>query len=357
MKICTPLIAFLALTSVYISIPFGSLIAAAICLQEKQPSETLPSTQTEESGEATDDDLQQEPGTEAEETEVRSGALVDSEWIEANADPASLRIIGLGQTVEQYGAAHIPGEVFVDWKTEIASPENPDQFNLPSQEQIETLLSRLGVTPEMTIVISDNMSSRLSARMFWTLRCYGHADIRILDGGRRAWVQSGRDFTTDVPEIEATEYRVSAPNPGLRADLEAVRQCANNEDAVLIDSRVSEQFSGTAAGGTFHTGVEFERRGHIPSARNVAWPDNFGDDGKFRSADELRELYSNAGVDAGTVITYCNEGIHATAPWFVMTEILGYEGVQVYDASMAEWSSQDNNEMETSDEETSSREK
>ncbi|MEM7457763.1 MAG: rhodanese-like domain-containing protein, partial [Planctomycetota bacterium] len=238
---------------------------------------------------------------------VRSNesVLVDPQWLAArintegsNNSGDAIRIIGMGQGIEQYLAAHIPGEVFVDWKTEIHDSHNPEMFNLPSRDQIESLLSRLGITPDTTIVLSDNMSSRLSARMFWTLRCYGHEKIKILDGGRRAWIQSGRSFTTEVPDIKPSRYIVTHENHRIRAELADVKtRLESGHRNFLIDSRPVEHFTGEEAGAVYHTGEQHERKGHIPTAHHIAWTDNFSEFGRFKPVEQLRDMYEHAGFD------------------------------------------------------------
>ncbi len=275
--------------------------------------------------------------------------LVNPDWLVQHIADPDVRLIGLGQTREQYNEAHIPGEVFVDWKTEITDPAQPDRYTLLPQAQLEALLGRLGITPDTTIVVSDNLSSRLSARMFWTLKHYGHEKIRLLDGGRKAWIQSGHSFEKEIPQIKPTIYKVARVVTGNQTDAATVMAHLDDQQTCLIDGRPAEQFSGEQPGKAFHTGKEHKRRGHILNAQNIAWTENFNEDGTFKSPDELRQLYSRAGAtDDKLVITYCNEGLHAAPPWFVLTEILGYPDVKLYDESMVEWANRDDTPMEES---------
>lgn len=265
--------------------------------------------------------------------------LVNANWLSDHID--EVRLISLGQTPEEFDKGHIPQSVFVDWKTEITDPANTNLFNLPPKAKIETLLSKLGVTPETTVVLSDNRSNRISTRLYWTLKTHGHRDVRILDGGVGAWQASGRKISTRTLAFESTQYKCVDSNEQYVsenfADTRSVRNAIERGD-VLIDGRPTPQYTGADPGIAFHTNLPHQRRGHIKSAINIPWKENFTADGKFKSAGELRELYENAGVMRNRkIVTYCNEGLHAAPAWFVLKELLKYPDVKLYDDSMGVW--------------------
>lgn len=267
--------------------------------------------------------------------------LIDAQWLLENNDVKAVRLISLGQTEKQYRIGHIPNSVFVDWKTQISDLSKEDLFNLPPQESIEKLLSSLGVTPEMTVVLSDNRSNRLSSRLFWTLRVYGHRDVKILNGGMTAWHQAGEEFTTSTISVEPTAYKVAAESKEMVAanlvDTPTVRKSLG-KNVVLLDGRPEPQYSGEEPGIVFHTNKAHKRRGHIKTAINVPWKANFTKDGKFKSVEALREIYTKAGVTSNqNIVTYCNEGLHAAPAWFVLKELLGFPNVKLYDDSMGVW--------------------
>lgn len=267
-----------------------------------------------------------------------SKLLVDPVWLVRNID--QVRLISIGQTRKEFDAGHIPGAVFVDWRTEISSPDNTVLFSLPSQEAVQSLLSRLGVTPEMTIVLSDNLSNRISTRFYWTLKMYGHPDVRILNGGVSAWQTDGYRLTTEVTEVTPTKYvaqKTKQQSTEDFADTLSMRKSIVQGD-VLIDGRPQDQYSGSKPGMTFHTNVPHQRRGQIESAINIPWKENFDADGKFKSAEALREIYAKAGVTSDReIVTYCNEGLHAAPAWFVLKELLDFPKVRLYDDSMGVW--------------------
>jgi len=279
-----------------------------------------------------------------------SELLVDVQWLSQNYNSKKVRLISLGQTVQEYRAGHIPDAAFVDWKTQISDPSRSDLFNLPPQEVVESLLSNLGVTPEMTIVISDNRSNRISTRLFWTLKVYGHAKIKIFDGGLKAWLQAGKKLTTSISPIEPTVYRFAADNKEWAAsnfaDTKAV-QSSIGKGGILLDGRPQRQYTGAEPGVAFHTNKPHKRLGHIKSAINVPWKANFTEDGKFKSVEALRALYADAGITQDQqIVTYCNEGLHAAPGWFVLKELLGFPDVKLYDDSMGVWANRFDTPME-----------
>jgi len=267
-----------------------------------------------------------------------TNSLVDPAWIEEHIDDPNIKLIDLSVSKSQYDEGHIKGSVFVDWKTDIIDPEEDERYNIAPKEIIETLLGDKGVKEDTTIVLYDNLDNRLSTRMFWTLRYYGHKDVRILNGGRKIWESSGKSYTAEVPEIAKTTYTISSININYLTDIDYIKMNLDNPEVLLIDGRPTGMYTGEKAGAVFHTKKEHARRGHIPGAINIPWKENLNEDGRFKSAEELKKLYEATGVTKDKIITtYCNEGLHASPPWFVLNELLGYPDVRLYDNSMSEW--------------------
>ncbi|HSG65639.1 MAG TPA: sulfurtransferase [Gammaproteobacteria bacterium] len=278
----------------------------------------------------------------------RGGALVTAQWLATRVDDPSVRIIDLGKTLEQFETGHIPGAVFVEWRADLADPARAPFFDAAPKSSVEALLSRLGVEPNDTIVLYDSQSSRLAARMFWLLRYYGHRDLRILDGGADGWEAAGFAQSVSLPTIEATDYRFDAMRSELRADLGTVTDALRRTNVVLVDARAPEFFTGEATGSQFQSDRPNAKVGRIPGARNMFWADHFNADGTFRSITELAARYAAAGIGPEqTVISYCHVGLQASTPWFVLSELLGYPDVRLYDSSMAEWANTDGTPLET----------
>ncbi|MDT8398068.1 MAG: sulfurtransferase [Pseudomonadales bacterium] len=275
------------------------------------------------------------------EDEARAKVLVDTAWVAQHHGDAAVRLLDLGRSHAQYAAGHIPDARYINWLSDITAPENPEMYLILSRERYEALMSRLGISPESTVVIYDDKSSRLSARMFWTMRYYGHQDLRILDGGIGAWTRSGRSLVAALPEVVPSDYRVSLVNSDYLAEQAYIEIHLGEPGFALVDGRPTPQYTGSEVGTVFHTGTAHQRLGHIYSAHNVPWALNFNEDGTFKSTAELRALYVPHEItEDKIVITYCNEGLHASPPWFVLKELLAYPDVRLYDASLAQWANQ-----------------
>lgn len=273
----------------------------------------------------------------AERSNERTAVLIDTDWLATHISDESVRVIEIGKR-DSYASGHLPHSFFVDWIVDITDHELPERYNILPRERFEDLMGRLGVTPTTTLVLYDKFESRLSTRMFWTLRYYGHQPIKILDGGARAWVESGRPLSAEVPTVRPTVYEVELVEPKLRAKRQFIRNRLDRTRLVLIDGRPSEQYTGEEPGAVYHTGTQHARLGHIPEAINVPWKQNLTPDGRFKSVNELRKIYiSRSVINGPTIVTYCNEGLHAAHPWFVLTELLGYDNVRLYDDSLSEW--------------------
>lgn len=273
--------------------------------------------------------------------------LVSPEWLESEikSNP-KLRIIDLAFRQTNYKSGHIPGSVFLDWRSDIIDSENTNLYRLPNRQAMETLLSRIGIENDTLVVLTDNMANRASVRMYYTLKYFGHHDVRVLNGGTRIWDASGRSLTTDIPKTTPSQYKISRTNDDYFVKLEAVQKAIDSKQQ-LIDGRPVDQFSGKVPGKVFHTNKAHKRLGHVPNSINIPWQENLNKDGTFKSLKQLRELYSSHGIDVdGEVITYCNEGLHAAMPWFILRELFGNQEIRLYDDSMAEWANREDTPLE-----------
>ncbi|MEO1528909.1 MAG: sulfurtransferase [Planctomycetota bacterium] len=269
------------------------------------------------------------------------GPLVTVSQFTSQPPSVPIRILEVGQDRASFAKAHLPRAVFVDWVSDIIDPEKVDRYNIIDQVAMEALLGRLGIARHTHVVLYDNLSSRLATRMYWSMKYYGHDRVHVLDGGRSAWVSAGYRLTAEEMRVTATQYRIGKVNNEYLVDMNFIRSSLDEPTVQLLDGRPPTQFSGEEIGRVFHTGKPHKNRGHIPGAVNVFWKDNFNEDGTFRSVDALRKLYRERGLErGGTVVTYCNEGLHAAPPWFVMKELLGFDDVRVYDDSMSEWANE-----------------
>ena len=282
--------------------------------------------------------------------EDADGPLISAAKLQRMLDTAApLKIIDISQDREEYDKGHIPGAMFVHWVDDIIQQSNSERYNLVERDGMQALLRRLGITRNDHIVLYDKLSSRLATRLYWSLKVYDHPHVHVLDGGLQAWLNNSGVLATDSPStespsIEPSNYVISKVNQQMSVDMAFIADHLRDPNVALIDGRPPKQYSGEELGRVFHTGTPHKLKGHIPGAVNVFWKDNFNEDGTFKSADELRTLYKHAGIEAGkpkTVVTYCNEGLHAAPPWFVLRELLGVKDVRVYDDSMSEWANSD----------------
>jgi thiosulfate/3-mercaptopyruvate sulfurtransferase len=280
--------------------------------------------------------------------EVKSAILVDADWVESNAQRPDVVIIDIAENEAAYLDGHIPSAHFLNWRTDISDPAQMENFNVLSQDRFEELMSRFGAKNNSTVVLYDDASSRLAARVYWTMKYYGHESLRIVDGGRNAWQYSGREYVSDPPSVEASQYRVQGINDRYIADMEYINSQLRDPGFTLVDARAEAQYTGDVAGRVFSSGIEHRNMGHVYGAQNIPWSENFNEDGTFKSRNELLALYEPHGVGSEkSVVTYCNVGIQGSSPWFVLSELLGYQDVRLYDASMAEYANNDENIMVT----------
>jgi len=260
--------------------------------------------------------------------------LVDTEWVAQQGNDAKVRLVEVDVDTKAYNEGHIPGAVAWAWNTQLADPVRRD---ILSQEQFEELLSASGVAPDGTLIIYGDNNNWFAAWALWQAKIYGHADVRLVNGGRKKWLSEGRELTTEVPTPKRTQYRAKPADLSLRAYLPQVQKASAEAGAVLVDVRSPAEFSGEilAPPGLPET---CQRGGHIPGARNVPWGKAANDDGTFKAAEELRSLYGGEGVDGSKpVIAYCRIGERSSHTWFVLKYLLGFDKVTNYDGSWTEW--------------------
>ncbi|GEM_PF-51672 len=267
----------------------------------------------------------------------RAEVLINPEWLAANLSNPGVHILEMGRTAYEYSFGHIPGAKFMDWRTDISDQSQPEKFNILPRQEFESLMRELGITTDSTIVLYDTLSSRLSARMFWTLKYYMHESVKVLDGGMEAW-KANYPLTDATTYIAKTNYAVETVRGTILVDMDYLLRNLSDSNLDLVDGRPFDQYTGESDGTVFNTGSAHDRLGHIYGAQSVPWASNLLEDGSFRSTEELFALYEAHEIEkGGIVVTYCNEGLHAAMPWFVLSELLGYEDVRLYESSMAEW--------------------
>ncbi|QCJ46841.1 sulfurtransferase [Haloprofundus sp. MHR1] len=264
--------------------------------------------------------------------------LVSADWVEDHldefgSDDPEYRLVEVDVDTEAYDESHAPGAIGFNWETQLQDQTTRDILD---KEDFEELLGSHGISEDSTVVLYGDNSNWFAAYTYWQFKYYGHEDVRLMNGGRDYWVDNDYPTTDEVPEFPEREYAARGPFESIRAYRDDVEK-AIGRGLPLVDVRSPEEFSGEilAPPGLQETA---QRGGHVPGARNISWAATVNDDGTFKSADELRELYESEGVDDNQdVIAYCRIGERSSIAWFALHELLGYDNVTNYDGSWTEW--------------------
>ena len=262
--------------------------------------------------------------------------LVTSDWLSGNLGRQGLVVVESDEDVLLYETGHIEGAVKIDWHTDLNDPLVRDYLDGAG---FAKLLSSKGISRDSTVVIYGDKNNWWAAYALWVFTLFGHEDVRLLDGGRGKWEAEGREYTTVVPTPDAVEYPVIERNDApIRAYKDDVLAHLGNP---LIDVRSPEEYTGQRTTAPANPEEGTLRGGHIPSAHNIPWGKAAAEDGTFRPLDELNALYRDgAGLKNGdSIIAYCRIGERSSHTWFVLTHLLGLEGVRNYDGSWTEWGS------------------
>ncbi|MAS36811.1 MAG: sulfurtransferase [Anaerolineaceae bacterium] len=268
---------------------------------------------------------------------VHPEMLVSTDWVAEHRTDPDVRIVESNEDPLLYPSGHIPGAVQVDWTTDLNDPLRRDYLH---REGFESLMSRIGVTPDTTVVFYGDKNNWWACYAFWVFQLFGHKNARVMDGGRLKWEKEGRDMTREVPQYEPTRYTAPERNDhGVRAFRDEVLSHIKS-DKPLVDVRSPQEFSGELLHMPNYPQEGALRGGHIPGAKNVPWSQAVNtEDGTFKSAEELRQIYEhNQGLSPeDDVIAYCRIGERSSHTWFVLTYLLGYPKVRNYDGSWTEW--------------------
>ncbi len=265
----------------------------------------------------------------------RQDVLVDADWVESHLDDPSVVLVEVDEDVSAYDTGHIRGAVRLDWKTELQDQVRRDFVN---REQFEQLMSAKGIGNDDTVVLYGGNNNWFAAYAYWYFKLYGHDAVKLLDGGRKKWELDGRELVHDVPERSTTQYRAKEQDLSIRAFRDETVAAIGNKN--LVDVRSPDEFSGKLLAPAHLPQEQSQRAGHIPTAINVPWSKAANDDGTFKSDDELRRLYQEAGLDTSKpTIAYCRIGERSSHTWFALHELLGETDVKNYDGSWTEYGS------------------
>jgi thiosulfate/3-mercaptopyruvate sulfurtransferase len=271
--------------------------------------------------------------------------LVDTQWVEDHLKDPKVRVAEVDYDPKaNYMLGHAPGAVLFDWKEDINDPLTRNIFSKPS---CEDLLQRAGINNDTTLILYGDFNNWFAAFAFWVFKYYGYDDIRLMNGGRKKWLEEDRPLSKDIPEYPKGNFKAAEPDNSIRVFLNYVRDSIESSQKVLIDVRSPKEFTGEILAPPEYPTEHAQRGGHIPGALNIPWSQAVSEDGTFKSAEELKKLYESKGITSNKeVIAYCRIGERSSHTWFVLKYLLVYPDVKNYDGSWTEWGNMIANRIE-----------
>jgi thiosulfate/3-mercaptopyruvate sulfurtransferase len=261
--------------------------------------------------------------------------LVDTEWVAQHGQDQNVQLLEVDVDTTAYDQGHIEGAVGINWKSQLQDGVRRD---LTSKADFEKLMSESGVGNDTTVVVYGDNNNWFATWAYWQLKYYGHKDARVMNGGRAKWLAEGRPTTTDAVSHAAASYTAQEPDCSIRALRDYITSNLSNLE--LVDVRSPAEYSGELLAPEHLPQEGAQRGGHIPGAANVPWATAVAEDGTFKSADELSQIYGGKGISGDKeIVAYCRIGERSSHTWFVLSELLGYPNVRNYDGSWTEWGS------------------
>ncbi|MEV4599583.1 sulfurtransferase [Amycolatopsis sp. NPDC049253] len=265
----------------------------------------------------------------------REDALVTTQWAEDNLDTPGVVFVEVDEDTTAYDAGHIRGAVKLDWRNDLQDGVRRDFVN---KADFEKLLSEKGISNDDRVVLYGGNNNWFAAYAYWYFKLYGHENLQLLDGGRKKWELDGRELNADEVKREPTTYKAKEQDLSLRAFRDEVVQAIGEKN--FVDVRSPDEFSGKLLAPAHLPQEQSQVPGHIPGALNVPWAKVANEDGTFKTEDEIKDLYSEAGIDESkATIAYCRIGERSSIAWFALHELLGYSDVKNYDGSWTEYGS------------------
>jgi thiosulfate/3-mercaptopyruvate sulfurtransferase len=265
----------------------------------------------------------------------REDVLVSADWAEQNLSTPGVVFVEVDEDTSAYDGGHIAGAVKLDWKSDLQDQVRRDFI---SKEQFEKLLGERGISSDDTVVLYGGNNNWFAAYAYWYFKLYGHQNAKLLDGGRKKWELDGRELSKETVERAPTTYTAADQDTAIRAFRDETIAAIGVKN--LVDVRSPDEFAGRLLAPAHLPQEQAQRAGHIPTAINIPWSKAANEDGTFKSDDELRALYADAGLDDGRdTIAYCRIGERSSHTWFALHELLGHQNVKNYDGSWTEYGS------------------
>jgi len=272
--------------------------------------------------------------------------LVPTSWVADHVNDARVKLVEVDVDTSSYEKDHIKGAIGWNWQTEL---QDRVQRDVIDPRAFAELCRRSGIDNADTVVLYGDNNNWFAAWALWQFKYHGHKDVRLMNGGRKKWELENRPMTTEAPRVTRSNYQIPSSDESIRAYRREVEDVVGTSKVNLVDVRSPDEFTGKilAPPGLNETR---QRGGHIPGAKNIPWSKAVNDDGTFKTADELRALYSSAGVDFNKpTIAYCRIGERSSHTWFVLRYLLGANNIKNYDGSWTEWGNLVGAPIETGD--------
>ncbi|HWS81045.1 MAG TPA: sulfurtransferase [Rubrobacter sp.] len=268
-------------------------------------------------------------------------ALVSTQWVAENLDDTeNVRIVESDEDVLLYDIGHVPNAVKIDWVEDLNDPLMRDYLD---PEHFASLMAEKGISPDTTVVFYGDRNNWWATYALWVFRLFGHENVKVMDGGRVKWEAEGREMSQETPSFPNAQYptpqRDDSKIRAFREDVMAHLEKVRSSEGGLIDVRSPGEYRGELLHMPDYPQEGALRGGHIPGAANVPWARAANEDGTFKNAQELREIYEGeAGLSPDEdTIAYCRIGERSSHTWFVLSYLLGYDNVKNYDGSWTEW--------------------
>ena len=268
---------------------------------------------------------------------ANASALVETEWLEQQGDSPDLAILEVDEDTTAYQKGHIPNAISIDWERDL---HDLPRREFVTSEQLAKLLGEKGVSSDQTIVLYSGNNNWFAAYAYWLFKYRGVEKVKLLNGGRKKWELESRLLTQDEPNRPATTFEIGPEKPEHRILRDEVLQRVSSGPGAWVDVRSPEEFRGDLLAPPHLPQEQAQVPGHIPGASNITWSKAVNEDGTFKSRDELEKLYAEEGITSDKdVVAYCRIGERSSHSWFVLKELLGFDGVRNYDGSWTEYGS------------------
>jgi thiosulfate/3-mercaptopyruvate sulfurtransferase len=266
--------------------------------------------------------------------EYAKDVLVEPAWLEQHLDDDGIRIVEVDENPALYAEAHIPGAIGFDWQKDLQDQVRRDFLG---PQEFGALFGEHGISNDHRVVLYGDRNNWFAAYTYWYLKYYGHHNVKLLNGPRERWIAEGRPTSTEQPRHPAASFTARPGDETIRAKRDEVLTSLD-DGRKLVDVRSPQEYSGELIAMPGYEQEGAQRGGHIPGAKSIPWAQAVKEDGTFKSADELTELYGGKGVLSGDpIIAYCRIGERSAHTWFVLHELLGRDDVKNYDGSWTEW--------------------